>query len=641
MVAERPRGETALASFTRRAEAAAARLFPDFDALHGWSVDDAPAFWRTFLDFADLATEGEIEPVLVGDGVERGRFFPALRLNYAENLLRGADDDAVVTGWDEAGAVTHVTRGALRDGVVSLARGLVGLGVRPGDRVCAVARNTPATIEAALACAAVGAVWSSVAPDMGAPAILDRFVQLAPKVLLTHSRFTYQGRTTDLGPLVESLQRAIPALERVILLDEGSAPALDVPVHTTAQVRCADGAPWRWDRFAFDHPLFVMFSSGTTGPPKCIVHGAGGTLLEHVKEHRLHGDLGPGDVLYFHTTTGWMMWNWQLSALASGARIVLLDGSVSHPAEDSLLRLVDASGVTVFGTSPVYLQYLDRSAIEPAKRFGFEHLRTIMSTGAVLHQDQFAWVRAQFADVPVHSISGGTDIIGCFVLGQPGAPVRDGYSQAVSLGYDVQVMTADGARRTGIGELICASPFPSRPVGLFGDADGARFHRAYFAENPGYWTHGDFLELTEDRQARILGRADGVLNIRGVRIGPAEIYAVLQGFDAVAASLAVGQEDARAIGGLRLVLLLEMAAGATLDRPLALRIKKALKERASMAHVPAVIAALPGLPTTHSGKLSERAATDALNGRTVRNRHALRNPETLDALVAHPDLTLG
>lgn len=638
-----------LSAFTRTLAARTGRAFADHAALHRFSVDDAPIFWRAFVEFAGLRWSGEAVPALSGDAVETARFFPAMRLNYAENLLYPRGDAAwigpdveAVTGWSESGDVVRWTRGVLRDRVERLARGLQDLGVQSGDRICAVARNTPETIAAALACAAVGAVWSSVAPDMGAGAILDRFRQVQPTLLLTDTRFTYQGRTQSLDGLVATLVAEVPGLRAVLILDDAELPAdLGVPVHRAAALGGDEDAPFEYPRLPFDHPLFILFSSGTTGAPKCIVHGAGGTLVEHVKEHRLHGGLTGDDVLYFHTTTGWMMWNWQLSALATGTRIVLLDGSVSHPAEDSLLRLVDAEGVTCFGTSPVYLQYLDKAGIVPRERFAFAALRTIMSTGAVLHPAQFAWVAEHFADVPVHSISGGTDIVGCFVLGRPDAPVRAGYSQAISLGYDVRVMTPEGARRSGTGELVCCAPFPSRPIGLFDDPDGARFHDAYFAENPGVWTHGDFLELTEDGQARVLGRADGVLNIRGIRIGPAEIYAIVQDFEAITACLAIGQEDAQTIGGLRLVLLVVMAPGHALDRPLQLKIKKALKTGASMAHVPAVIAAVEGLPTTHSGKLSERAATDALAGRPVRNRDALRNPETLDALAAHPDLQLS
>ncbi|MCB9537913.1 MAG: acetoacetate--CoA ligase [Myxococcales bacterium] len=641
-----------LTDFTRALEARTGRRFADHAALHRFSIDEAPIFWRAFAEFSGLRWSGEAVPAISGGEVETARFFPAMRLNYAENLLyprgdaeRAGPDAEVITGWTEAGDIVRWTRGVLRDRVERLARGLRdGLKLKPGDRVCAVARNTPETIAAALACAAVGAVWSSVAPDMGAGAILDRFRQVRPTVLFTDTQFTYQGRTQPLAELVATLLAEVPDLRAVITLDDADLPAElgagRVAVRKMTALGGSEDAPFDYPRLPFDHPLFILFSSGTTGAPKCIVHGAGGTLIEHVKEHRLHGGLTGDDVLYFHTTTGWMMWNWQLTALASGTRVVLLDGSVSHPAEDSLLRLVDAEGVTVFGTSPVYLQYLDKAGIVPRERFGFAALRTIMSTGAVLHAGQFAWVAEHFKDVPVHSISGGTDIVGCFVLGRPDAPVRAGYSQAISLGYDVQVMTAEGPRAAGTGELICCAPFPSRPVGLFGDDEGERFHAAYFAENPGVWTHGDFLELTEDGQARVLGRADGVLNIRGIRIGPAEIYAIVQDFEAISACLAIGQEDPQTIGGLRLVLLVVMAPGHTLDRPLQLKIKKALKTGASMAHVPAVIAAVEGLPTTHSGKLSERAATDALAGRPVRNRDALRNPETLDALAAHPDLQL-
>ncbi len=398
--------------------------------------------------------------------------------------------------------------------------------------------------------------------------------------------------------------------------------------------------PWR--RFAFDHPLFVLFSSGTTGAPKCIVHGHGGTLLEHLKEHRLHCDLGPTDRLCFQTSTGWMMWNWTVSALAAGAAIVLYDGSVSHPERDSLLQMAEREQVTVLGTSPAYLQYLLDAGVTRAPG-ALADVREMYSTGSVLARHLHRWAKQSLADVPLQSISGGTDILGCFVMGSPWTPTYEGESSCVGLGLDVAVWSAasdaKGPEREGNGELVCARPFPSRPVGFLADSKGERFHDAYFAQHEGVWTHGDLIDKTVRGTVRVLGRCDGTLNIRGIRIGPIEIYDVLSSaVPEVAQAMAVDEDAPREPGGKRLVLFVVLKPGHTLDRPFTLRIKKELKERASPAHVPAAVVAVDELPVTFSGKLSEAAMQDALNGRPVRNRAALRNPASVDkALEAlHP-----
>ncbi|NJN65030.1 MAG: AMP-binding protein [Acidobacteria bacterium] len=406
-------------------------------------------------------------------------------------------------------------------------------------------------------------------------------------------------------------------------------------------VGSASPSGFTWTRYPFDHPLFILFSSGTTGVPKALIHGAGGTLLEHVKEHRLHTDLSPNDLLFFHTSTGWMMWNWVVSALASGTPIMLLDGSMTYPEPKSNLEAVDAEGVTVLGTSPAYVQTLRAGGVVPRVIGAFSRLRAIQSTGSILYPEHFDWIRDDFKHVPVHSISGGTDIIGCFVLGNPLMPVYRGESQSISLGLDVRVLTENGLERVGTGELVCANPFPSRPVGILGDDDGARYHQSYFAENEGLWTHGDAIELTDEGSARILGRSDATMKIRGIRIGPAEIYAVVLAVPGVTEAMAVTQADPREPGGTRMVLLVVLAEGCTLDRPLTLRIKKELNTRASPAHVPAVIAQVSGLPQTHNGKYSERAARDVINGRRPPNRETLRNPQVLDEIAAHPLLALG
>ncbi len=631
---------SAMTDFTAHCARIAGRAFPTYEALHGWSIQQADAFWAALLGWSGIIHGGDPSPTLVGEGVEGARFFPGVELSYVENLLAGArlrgDLSApAITSCDESGRVEVITWAGLAGQVERLAAGLSEIGVERGDRVVAVVRNAADAIVACLAVTGLGATWSSTAPDMGLEAIVGRFGQLGPRWLVTHAAQRSGGQRVDLGPLVKGLVEALPTLAGVIALDPEPLPPLGAPVHARAALDAAgQGASIRWPRVPFDHPLFTLFSSGTTGAPKCIVHGVGGTLLQHVKEHRLHGDLGPGDTLYFHTTAGWMMWNWLVSALASGVHVVVYDGSIAYPGPDALVRLLERERVTVFGTSPVYLQYLELSGVRPAEIADLSALRLVMSTGAVLYPRHFDFVRAHVKAVPVHSISGGTDIIGCVVLGNPNLPVYRGESPCKALGLDVRVIHGGATSAEGVGELVCCAPFPSRPVSFFGDEGGERLRAAYFAENPGVWTHGDFVELTGRGTARIIGRSDGVLNIKGVRIGPAEIYGALGDVEGLADSMALSAEDPAAFGGRRLILLVVLGQGAALDRQLTLRIKRTLKERCSVNHVPERVIAVPSLPTTHSGKRSERAAQDVLDGRPVRNRHALRNPESLEAIVA-------
>jgi acetoacetyl-CoA synthetase len=622
---------SALYAFKQYCERQTGASFAGYLELQRWATRDCDRFWSLFLDWSRLEVAGERAPALSGRDCEKARFFPRLRLSYARNLLRepapGMDDRPALTGITEAGERTCLTRRELRSAVERFAKGLSELGVRPGDRVVAIVRNTPEAVIACLATTALGALWCSVTPEMGDAAVLSRFAQLQPRVLCTHSEYAVHGVRRSLLDRLRALREELPSLKTVVALE--SRAGLErhgaLPMET-------------WPEFPFNHPAFVLFSSGTTGAPKCLLHGAGGTLLEHYKEHVLHSSFGPGEKLFFQTSAGWMMWNWQLSALACGTEIVLYDGSPTYPTQDALLRMIDAEQVTVFGTSATYLHALQQLGVPPKETGEFRRLHTIQSTGSILYDAQYDWIEAQFKRVRVQSISGGTDIIGCFVLGNPLMPIYRGESQSVSLGLDVRVMTDEGLREHGVGELVCVNPFPSRPVGIFGDESGARFHDTYFGQNPGMWTHGDQMQLHARGSARILGRSDGTLNVRGVRVGPAEIYSIVLGMPEVAQAMAVEQAAPREPGGSRMVLLVVLREGLTLDRPLVLRIKKELSQKGSPAHVPAVVAQVAALPTTHSGKLSEKAVRDVLNRRPLANRAAMRNPEALDAIALHPDL---
>jgi acetoacetyl-CoA synthetase len=619
-----------MTAFARFCEEETGQRFADHGAFHRFSVGDFRRFWALFLRWSQPLHEGPTEPVCTDDRCEQATFFPSLRLNYVENLLRIDDertaDRPALTSHRASGRHERLTRGALRERVAAAMVVLEGLGVAPGERVAAVVLNDADAVIGALAALALGATLSTASPEMGAFSVVERFAQLEPVVLLCHLR---APDGSSLADRVAEIARGLPSLRAVVALDDGPAPAdLAVPLRTLPATSGAT-APLVWRRFPFNHPLFILFSSGTTGRPKCIEHGAGGSLLEHTKEHRLHTDLRPSDKLFFHTTCSWMMWNWQLSALAVGAEIVLFDGPIKGP--ETLWSLVAAEQVTVFGTSPAYLQMCEDAGYGPARSLPLGALRAVLSTGSILHDHQFDWLAAQVGPLPLQSISGGTDILGCFVLGNPNLPVYRGESQGKSLGLDVEALRDDGsvAAPGEVGELVCRNPFPSRPLGFHGDPSGERFHASYFAQHPGVWTHGDRIEISPDETVRIHGRSDGILNVRGLRIGPAEIYRILQGVAEVREALAVEQAAQEAHGQSRLVLLVVLRPGSTLDDGLRRRIRRELASRGSPGHVPDVILAVRELPVTPNGKRSERAARDAINGVEAPNASALRNPEIL------------
>lgn len=606
----------------------------DDHALFEWSTRDVAGFWRLFVEWTGVRLGGAREPVLEGAEVETATFFPGAKLSYVDHVLRPPADDSadveVVIGVDETGAREALTRRELRRRVACYARELTSRGVRPGDRVVGIARNVPRTLVLYLATLSLGAVWSSVAPDMGTELLVQRVGQVHPKLVLADLSYPYHGAVRE-NVRADAISELVPGCTIVSMTEvDGWAPAGESPELTLAEL-------------PFNHPLVILFSSGTTGLPKCIMHGAGGTLVEHWKELALHCDLGPGDRLLFHTTAGWMMYNWLVSALVTGASIVLYDGSVSFPHADSLLRCLAEERCTVFGTSAAYLSYCRDAGLEPRSALDLSSLRLMLSTGSVLRDPMFEWAYENVAPVPIHSISGGTDIIGCFVLGSPNLPITCGESPMTSLALDVRAANGGSfvrapAEGSVVGELVCVQPFPSRPVGFWGDEDGRRFHESYFSQNEGVWTHGDTIELTSRGTARIHGRSDGILNVRGVRIGPGEIYKVLELFPEVKSSVAIEQRAQEEPGGSRLVLLVVLADGGPVPRPLMLRIKKELAARTSPAHVPSVIVAVRDVPRTHNNKVSERAARDAANGELSENATALKNPEVLREIMDHPEI---
>ncbi len=601
---------------------------PDYPALWRWSVDDPERFWPAVVRHCKLKLSPPQAVQVRGKRFQDTRWFVGSRLNFAENLLAAVDDAReVLIGRDERGRRRVWSGAALRRDVERIAAGLAADGIGPGDRVAGFLPNTPEAVIAMLATARLGAVWTSCSPDFGFDGVLDRFGQVEPTVLFACDGYHYGGKRIDTRERVERLAQALPGLRRRVAVgflgDDGPAMAGAVDFGDYGQGAAVPG----FAAVAFDAPLYILYSSGTTGKPKCIVHGVGGTLLQHAKELVLHSDLRAGDTLFFFTTCGWMMWNWLVSGLVAGAALVLYDGSPFHPGPQALWELAEAEGVSHFGISPRYLAALEQAEYRPRNEHALGRLRTVFSTGAPLPPAAFDFVAESVGDVQLASISGGTDIISCFALGNPWQPVYRGELQGPGLGMAVDVFNATGRPLAdGAGELVCTQPFPSMPVGFWNDADGSRYHRAYFERFAGVWHHGDFARRTEHGGFVILGRSDATLNPGGVRIGTAEIYRVVEGLDAVREAAAVGY---RHDGDEHVILFVVLADGQVLDAEQEQAIRRAIREQLTPRHVPARVIPAPELPRTISGKLSEIAIRELIHGRELGNADALANPGSL------------
>ena len=614
----------------------------DFQSLYRWSVEQPERFWESVWRFCDVKASRPSGSVVTDfDQMPGARWFPDSRLNFAENLLRYRDDREALVFWNEKGRQSSLTYAELYDQVARVAASLRAMGLSSNDRVAAFMPNIPETVVAMLAATSLGAAWSSCSPDFGLQGALDRFGQIQPKILFTADGYLYNGKIFDSLERVSRIAEKIPSLERVVVIPyTGPKPRLNGIPGAVRYEDLLTGTPSGeidYQQLPFDHPVYIVYSSGTTGPPKCIVHSAGGTLIQHLKELTLHTDLKRPDRILYFTTCGWMMWNWLVSCLAVGATVVLYDGSPFHPDGKMLFDLAEQEKLTILGVSARYIAAAERAGIEPDKTHNLSQLRAVLSTGSPLSGRGFDYVYQKVKkDVCLSSISGGTDIISGFAVGNPIGPVFRGEIQTRALGMTVEVFDDQGQSVRGEkGELVCTAPFPSMPVGFWNDPDGRRYRAAYFQRFPGVWHHGDYCELTVNDGMIIWGRSDAVLNPGGVRIGTAEVYRPLDGLPEILEAVAVCQDWK---GDVRLILFVILDSGVELDEDLTHRIRRAIRESASPRHVPAKILAVSDIPRTFNGKVAEMAVRSVIQNEPVTNRQALANPEALQLFEDLPEL---
>ena len=623
-----------ITEFMALAAGASGRPIADYDALHAWSVEDREGFWPLVWDYCGIVGERGERVLEDGDSMPGARFFPDARLNFAENLLRktGASQALVFRGEDKVR--TSLTWDELHALVSRLQQLFRAHGVKAGDRVAAMMPNMPETVACMLAATSIGAIWSSCSPDFGEQGVLDRFGQIEPVLFIAPDGYWYAGKRIEVGAKIAAVLDKMPTVRAAFIVDYlGEAATVAAGIDRAQPLADAitpyEAAPVTFERLPFDHPLYILFSSGTTGIPKCIVHSAGGTLIQHVKEQRLNAGIVDGDRFFYFTTCGWMMWNWLVSGLACGATLLLYDGSPFHPDGNAIFDFAQDEKMTYFGTSAKFIDSVRKAELKPMETHDLSSVRVISSTGSPLAPEGFRFVYESIKkDVHLASISGGTDIVACFVLGVPTRPVWIGEIQGPGLGMAVEVWDDEGKPVTGEkGELVCTRAFPSMPVMFWNDPDGAKYRAAYFERFDNVWCHGDFAEWTEPGGMIIHGRSDATLNPGGVRIGTAEIYNQVEQLDEIVEAICIGQnwDD-----DVRVVLFVRLADGVVLDEALEKKIRAKIRTGASPRHVPAKIVAVTDIPRTKSGKITELAVRDVVHGRSVKNKEALANPEALD-----------
>lgn len=621
-----------------------AKQFSSYDELYQWSIENIPDFWKCMWDFSEVKASRGYD--IVVDDLRKmpgARWFIGARLNFAENLLRYRDNHVALIFKGESRETTRMTYAELYDSVARLSKSLRDMGVTKGDRVAGFMPNMIETVIAMLATATIGALWSSCSPDFGIGGILDRFGQIEPKVLFTADGYYYGGKRFDSIERITGILKELHSIEKVVVVPytERKPKISHIPnsVLYGDFISSQGSIGIEFEQVPLDHPLYIMYSSGTTGLPKCMVHSVGGTLIQHIKELGLHTDLKREDTIFYFTTCGWMMWNWLISSLSLGASIFLYDGSPFYPNPGILWKLAEDEGITIFGTSARYIAAIEKEGLKPGRNYGLNKLRTVLSTGSPLAVEGFYYVyRGIKEEVQLSSISGGTDIIGCFVLGNPIGPVYAGELQCRGLGMKVEAFDENGKSVINQrGELVCTAPFPSMPVYFWNDPDNKKYMRAYFDKYPGVWTHGDYIEITDTGGAIIYGRSDATLKPGGVRIGTAEIYRQVEKFSEIVDSIVVGQkwEDDE-----RIILFVKLAEGNELTEDLKNRIRKAIRENASPRHAPAKIIAVKDIPYTINMKKMELAVRNIIHGEPVLNRDAVANPESLELYKNLPDIQI-